>query len=51
MITRRPVSERKGVTSLFEQAKMKLLDSIHYFAKIILLDSVLHLGQSDFKVV
>jgi len=42
---------KKGVTSLLEQAKMKLLDSIHHFAKIILLDGVLHLGQSGFEIV
>src|SRR5882724_11210006 len=42
---------KKGVTSLFEQTKMKLLDSIHHSTKIILLDGVLHLGQSGFKIV
>lgn len=42
---------KERVTCLFEQAKMKLLDSIHHFTKVILLDSVLHLRQRAFQVV
>lgn len=46
-----PALPKEWVTRLFEKAEVELLDSIHHFSKIILLDGVCHRGQSGFKIV